>query len=327
MPEDQRPKAIAIMGPTASGKSALALVLARQWNGEVISVDSAQVYRGLEIGSAKPNAVIRAQIPHHLINICEPWQVFSAAQFVEHATAALSDICARGRLPILVGGTGLYFRALFQGLATLPGANPSVRAELTRQAQIHGWPALHQRLADIDPATAQRIHPTDKQRIQRALEVFYVTGQPLSDWLTAQPLTRLPVRLLKVAVTARVRSQLYQQIAQRFDTMLQQGLLDEVCALRRLPALQQIADPLQLPAIRAVGYRQAWQYLEGAYDRSMFRQRSIQATKQLAKRQLTWLRSELDVRWFDPICDRLKIFSAIQIFIRGHPRVEDELNV
>lgn len=315
MGADQRPLAIAVMGPTASGKTATAIALARQLGGEIVSVDSALVYRGLDIGSAKPDAAERAQAPHHLLDLRDPWQTYSAAEFAADAARAVADIVARGRMPILAGGTGLYFRALLQGLSPMPPADPAIRAAISAEAAVLGWPALHAQLAAIDPAAGARIHATDPQRIQRALEVYRLTGRAITDWQKAPGVDRLPVRCLKLVLAPRERSVLHQRIETRFDRMLEQGFLDEVRALRALPAMAAVAAPLDLPAVRAVGYRQAWEFLDGQGSAAELRDRGIYATRQLAKRQLTWLRGELDARWFDPHMDQASLADAISAFV------------
>ncbi len=313
--EDSRPLAIALMGPTASGKTALAMDWAQRLGGEIVSVDSALVYRGLDIGAAKPDASMLAAVPHHLIDVREPWQPYSAAEFAADARAAMDDIAARGRLPILAGGTGLYFQALLEGLAPMPEADPDLRATIAAEAADRGWPALHAELASIDPRAAARIKPTDPQRIQRALEVFRLSGKPISEWQAMPARARLPFRVLKLVLAPRDRAVLHQRIEQRFDAMLDAGFLPEVERLRALPQLRAVAQPLDLPAIRAVGYRQAWEYLDGALAEAEFRDRAIFATRQLAKRQLTWLRGELDARWFDPQADRDALESALRLFL------------
>ncbi len=299
MPADTRPPAIALMGPTASGKTALALDWAERFGGEVVSVDSALVYRGFEIGAAKPDAVERARAPHHLLDLRDPWQAYSAAEFAVDARTAIDDILARGKLPILAGGTGLYFHALLRGLSPMPEADPAMRQAIAAEAEARGWAAMHAQLAQVDPAAAAKIRPSDPQRIQRALEVFRLSGRPISDWQRERPASSLPVKVLKLVVAPRERATLHERIAARFDAMLAAGFLDEVRALRALPQLQAHPAPLDLPAIRAVGYRQAWEHLDGASDAAGFRERAISATRQLAKRQLTWLRGELDAPWFD----------------------------
>lgn len=314
MPADRRPRAIALMGPTASGKTALAIEWAQRLGGEIVSVDSALVYRGLDIGAAKPDAALQAAVPHHLLDVRDPWQAYSAAEFAADARAAIEDIVARGRVPILAGGTGLYFSALLDGLAQMPPADPAIRAQIAAQAQAEGWPALHRQLAAIDPVAAARIHATDPQRIQRALEVYRLTGQPISHWQAQPAGPRLPLRVLKLVLAPRDRAVLHARIARRFDAMLADGFLDEVRRLRALPRMQAVAAPLDLPAVRAVGYRQAWEHLDGLTDAATFRERAIQATRQLAKRQLTWLRGELDARWFDPERDGGQLEQALAAF-------------
>ncbi|NCT68343.1 MAG: tRNA (adenosine(37)-N6)-dimethylallyltransferase MiaA [Rhodanobacteraceae bacterium] len=291
---DRRPDAIFLMGPTASGKTALACALSERFPLQLVSVDSALVYRGLDIGAAKPDAATLARHPHGLIDIREPTAPYSAAEFRADALAAMAEITRAGAVPLLVGGTGLYFRALEHGLSALPDADPALRAELADEATRLGWPALHARLAELDPDAAARIRPGDAQRIQRALEVIALTGRPLSAQQQG-PRERLPWRVLKLALVPGERGPLHARIAQRFDAMLADGFLDEARRLRALPGWH--AD---LPAMRAVGYRQVWPHLEGTIAAGEFRDRAIFATRQLAKRQITWLRSELDARWFDP---------------------------
>jgi tRNA dimethylallyltransferase len=317
MGADTRPLAIAVMGPTASGKTATAIALAQQLGGEIVSVDSALVYRGLDIGSAKPDAAERAQAPHHLLDLRDPWQTYSAAEFAADAARVVADIIARGRMPILAGGTGLYFRALLQGLSPMPTADSALRAEIAAQAEVRGWAALHAELAEVDPAAAGRIHATDPQRIQRALEVFRLTGTPISEWQKRPGVDRLPVRCLKLVLAPHDRAVLHQRIEARFDRMLADGFLDEVRGLRALPQMAAVAAPLDLPAVRAVGYRQAWEYLDGLGSAADLRNRGIYATRQLAKRQLTWLRGELDARWFDPHLEGSALADAVAAFT-GH---------
>lgn len=315
MPLDTRPLAIAIMGPTASGKTAFALEIAARFGGEIVSVDSALVYRGLDIGAAKPTPDEQARVPHHLLDVRDPWQAYSAAEFAQDARRALDDIAARGRLPVLAGGTGLYFQALLHGLAAMPAADAAVRADIAAQAGARGWPALHAELAQVDPAAAARIHATDPQRIQRALEVYRLTGKPISQWQQEARGVRPPFRVLKLILAPTDRAVLHERIARRFDLMLEQGFLDEMHRLRALPGMQAVEAPLDLPAVRAVGYRQAWEYLDGQSDAATFRERAIAATRQLAKRQLTWLRGELDARWFDPATDRTRLDEALGLFL------------
>ena len=315
--EDRRPRAIALMGPTASGKTALALEWGERFGGEIVSVDSALVYRGLDIGAAKPDAGEQARVPHHMLDLREPWETYSAADFARDARGAIEGIVARGRLPILAGGTGLYFRALLNGLAEMPAADPAVRATIEADARARGWPALHAELASVDPAAAARIGANDPQRIQRALEVWRVSGRAISDWQaeSTRNRRRLPLKVLKVIVAPADRALLHGRIARRFDAMLEAGFLDEVRALRALPGLHAHPAPLDLPAIRAVGYRQAWEHLDGRGDAADLRERGIAATRQLAKRQLTWLRGELDARWFDPASDAARLERAVAGFL------------
>ncbi|KRG84768.1 tRNA dimethylallyltransferase [Stenotrophomonas daejeonensis] len=315
MPADTRPLAIALMGPTASGKTAAAIELAQAHGGEIVSVDSALVYRGLDIGAAKPDMAERAGIAHHLLDLRDPWQAYSAAEFASDAAAAVRGIVARGKLPILAGGTGLYFRALLQGLSPMPEADAAIRAQISAEADTDGWPALHAQLARIDPVAAKRIHATDPQRIQRALEVHRLTGKPISYWQARPGLARLPARVLKLVLAPAERAVLHRRIETRFDLMLAQGFLDEVRRLRALPRMTEVENPLDLPAIRAVGYRQAWQFLDGQGSAAEFRDRGIFATRQLAKRQLTWLRGELDARWFDPAGDMPRLREAVSLFL------------
>jgi tRNA dimethylallyltransferase len=298
-----------LLGPTASGKSAVAMALAERLPIEIVSVDSAQVYRGMDIGTAKPGAAERAAVPHHLVDVVDPHQSYSAARFVADAHAAIAQIRARGRLPLLVGGTMLYARALVQGLHRLPGADPVLRRRLEDEARTLGWPALHARLAQVDPVTAARLEPGDAQRIQRALEVFESSGRPLSEWLsrpvagdrgaTADALSPAasdgsdpgpPQRVLHIALEPSTRALLHERIATRFRAMMTAGLLDEVRALRARGDLH--AD---LPSMRCVGYRQAWAWLDAGEARiEPLIEAGIAATRQLARRQLTWLRAMPD---------------------------------
>lgn len=288
--QPQRPLAVAIMGPTASGKTAMALAIARRIPAEIISVDSALVYRGMDIGTAKPDAAELAVVPHHLIDIIDPLDAYCAAQFCKDALRLTAEIHARGKLPLLVGGTMMYFKALMDGLDDLPAADPALRAQLDLEAARIGIPGLHARLAQLDPATAARLKPNDAQRIQRALEIIALTGRPMSELLALRPKTELPFALLQLALEPSDRSVLHQRIANRFDAMLQGGpgrnLLDEVATLRARGDLHP-----GLPSMRCVGYRQAWEYLDGQFDLPTLREKGIIATRQLAKRQLTWLRA------------------------------------
>ncbi|CAN5445536.1 tRNA (adenosine(37)-N6)-dimethylallyltransferase MiaA [soil metagenome] len=294
----QRAVVVALLGPTASGKTAAALEVARRQAVEIVSIDSALVYRGMDIGTAKPSVAERQAVPHHLIDLCEPTEAYSAARFVADAGAAIDAILARERLPLLVGGTMLYYRSLRFGLAALPAADAAIRARIEDEARRVGWPLLHARLAALDPTTAARLSPNDGQRIQRALEVIEVTGTPMSDVMAGDSAAvDLPWDLRAISLEPPVtdarthtRSELNARIATRFDAMLSQGLLDEVERLRARGDLHP-----DLPSMRAVGYRQAWEYLDGAYGQGAgalddLRERSISATRQLAKRQMTWLR-------------------------------------
>ncbi len=276
-----------LLGPTASGKSALALEAASRLPLEIVSVDSALVYRGMDIGTAKPSAAERAAVPHHLIDLVDPTESYSAARFVADAWAAIDAIRARGRLPLLVGGTMLYARALVEGLHALPAADPELRRRLDEEAAAHGWPALHARLARADPATAARLEPGDVQRIQRALEVLELTGRPLSGWLAQPAAARRAARFVRIALEPSRRATLHERIAARLRSMIAAGFVDEVRALRARGDLHP-----QLPSMRCVGYRQAWAWLDaggGAIEPMI--DAAIAATRQLAKRQLTWLRA------------------------------------
>ncbi|HJV01879.1 MAG TPA: tRNA (adenosine(37)-N6)-dimethylallyltransferase MiaA [Burkholderiaceae bacterium] len=285
-----RPLAVAIMGPTASGKTAAALAIAERIDCEIISVDSALVYRGMDIGTAKPTRAEQAAVPHHLIDIIDPLDAYSVAQFRDATLGLVADITARGKLPLLVGGTMLYFKGLTDGLDDLPGADPALRAQLEDEAARHGWPALHARLHTLDPATAARLAPNDAQRIQRALEICTLAGRPMSELLAQREKTELPFELLSFALEPSDRAVLHERIARRFDLMLKESadgsLLTEVETLRRRGDLHP-----GLPSMRCVGYRQAWEYLDGYIDFATLRETGIVATRQLAKRQLTWLRA------------------------------------
>ncbi|MFT4633240.1 MAG: tRNA dimethylallyltransferase [Candidatus Pseudothioglobus sp.] len=286
-----RPPAIFLMGPTASGKSGLAMMLADELPVEIISVDSAMVYRQMDIGTAKPDSDTLAYYPHHLVNIREPDMPYSAADFCADVLPLMASITARGRIPLLVGGTMLYFKALLQGLATMPPADTEVRSHIAALAQQHSWAYVHSRLQEVDPLAAARIHPNDPQRIGRALEVFEITGQSMTAWHAAQTAHTFPYRSCQLAIVPPDRIALHQQIAQRFAQMLDAGLVDEVDALRqRYPAGQ------NLPALKAVGYRQVWQHLEGRLTYKQMQDQGIIATRQLAKRQFTWLRKWPDLR-------------------------------
>jgi tRNA dimethylallyltransferase len=293
MTQPARPLAV-LTGPTGVGKSDFALKLAAEFPIEIVSIDSAQVYRGLDIGAAKPDAATRASVPHHLIDLVDPSTAYSAGQFVRDALAAIEDIEARGRVPLLVGGTMLYLRALIGGIAQLPEASDELRARIDAAAAQSGWPAMHARLAAVDPAAAARIHQNDAQRIQRALEVYELTGLPISQ---LQADTRAPVeREFRIAaLVPEDRARLHAALAQRFDHMMAAGLLEEV---RRLHARGDLTA--EHSAIRAVGYRQLWDHLDGSYSLAEATARAVAATRQLAKRQMTWLRSMQHVQVFDP---------------------------
>ena len=298
------PPAVFLMGPTASGKTALAVSLVERFPLEIVSVDSALVYRGMDIGTAKPDAATLARAPHHLLDIRDPDEAYSAAAFATDARRLMDEITGRGRVPLLVGGTMLYFRALLQGLDELPRADAALRRAIAAEAASRGWPALHAELAAVDPATAARLAPNDSQRIGRALEIYRLTGTPMSAQL-ARAQSDLPYRVLQLALVPSDRAVLHQRIAARFDAMLEAGLVDEVEALRRNPALKP-----DLPSMRAVGYRQAWAYLDGDIDLKGLREQGIAATRQLAKRQLTWLRSWPDAVVLDCLADDLDAQAA-----------------
>lgn len=312
---DERPPAIALMGPTASGKTALAVDWAQALGTEVVSVDSALVYRGLDIGAAKPDRTTLALAPHHLIDVRDPHEVYSAADFAREALPPMQALAARGRVPLLAGGTGLYFAALFDGLSEMPPADPGVRAGIATEAAARGWETLHAELAGVDPAAGKRIGPRDQQRITRALEVWRISGRPISAWQREGRRTIFPFRVMKLALAPADRGELHRRIERRFDSMLADGFLDEVRRLRADPRLHP-----DLPSMRAVGYRQAWRHLEGHSDAATFRSEAIAATRQLAKRQLTWLRGLADVRWFDPAADRSGLEQALKLFL-GTPAV------
>ena len=307
------PGVIFLMGPTAAGKTGLAVELVQRFPLEIISVDSALVYRGMDIGTAKPDAQILARAPHRLIDILDPSQAYSAARFRADALDEIARIHAAGRVPLLVGGTGLYFRALERGLSALPTADASVRARLEREAARLGWAALHQRLARVDPKSAARIHPNDPQRIQRALEVHALTGEPLSA-LQGRRQPGADFRYLKLVLMPGDRALLHRRIEQRFRVMLEQGFLDEVRTLRGRGDLSP-----ELPSMRAVGYRQAWAHLEGKLSAAEWVEQAIAATRQYARRQLTWLRAEPGAQRIDPAAAsaRERLAAAVERFIAG----------
>lgn len=282
------------MGPTASGKTAVSLALTLRFPMEIVSVDSAQVFRDMDIGTAKPDRATLEKFPHHLIDLISPEESYSAARFRADALRIMAEITARGRIPLLAGGTMLYFKALRDGLSDLPQADAELRRAIDEEARQRGWPALHAELAALDPAGAARLKPTDAQRIQRALEVVRLTGAPLAESLARKSDAATPFRLVQLALLPSDRATLHERIAQRFDAMLAGGLIEEVVALRRKYRLD-----AALPSMRCVGYRQVWEYLEGGCDLAELREKGIAATRQLAKRQLTWLRSWPDVATFD----------------------------
>jgi len=290
-----RRQAILLMGPTGAGKSDLALRLAQALPLDIISVDSALVYRGMDIGTAKPTREERARAPHHLIDILDPAQSYSAGEFLRDAEAAMREIWTRGRVPLLVGGTMLYFHALTHGIADLPVADAALRAELAQRAARQGWAALHAELARVDAAAAARIKPTDPQRIQRALEVFQLTGRPISELQQARRTPLAQVEAREFVLAPPRRAALHENIEQRFERMMAQGFLEEVAALRRRGDLS-----LSHASMRCVGYRQLWQHLDGAFGLEEAVRRGVIATRQLAKRQWTWLRRRPQAQWLDP---------------------------
>ena len=293
---EHKPLAIFLMGPTASGKTDLAIQLRQQLPVEVISVDSALIYRGMDIGTAKPSKAELALAPHRLINICDPAESYSAANFRTDALREMQEISAQGKIPLLVGGTMLYYKALLEGLSPLPSADEKVRSEIEAKAALVGWGGLHQELSKIDPISAQRINPNDSQRINRALEVFYLTGKTLTE-LTAQKGEVLPYDILQFAIAPEQREVLHLRIEQRFHKMIELGFQQEVEKLYRRADLNE-----NLPSIRCVGYRQMWEYLRGDYDHDEMVFRGICATRQLAKRQITWLRGWTSpIQWLDSL--------------------------
>jgi tRNA dimethylallyltransferase len=311
-----KPRAVAIMGPTASGKTAAALAIARETPAEIISVDSALVYRGMDIGTAKPSAEELASVPHHLIDIIDPTESYSVAQFRAETLRLVADISARGKLALLVGGTMMYFKGLTDGLDDLPGADPQLRAEIEAEAARIGWPGMHEKLRALDPVTADRLAPNDAQRINRALEIAQLAGRPMSELLSGRGKLDLPFDLVSFALEPSDRSVLHARIATRFDQMLgrsdDSGIVAEVAGLRARGDLHP-----GLPSMRCVGYRQAWDYLDGTIDRSALRETGIIATRQLAKRQLTWLRSMperivIDCLAGDPAPEMLRQLAAKQ---------------
>lgn len=297
-PVNARPPVVFLMGPTASGKTALAIELAHRWPFAIISVDSALVYRGLDIGAAKPDAATRALIPHRLIDIRDPTEIYSAAQFRNDALGEIAAIQQDGRLPLLVGGTMLYFRALERGLTALPAADPALRARLAAEWDQQGGAMLHARLARLDSTAAARIHPSDRQRVQRALEICLLTGQSATELYAGSRPAALPFRIVKLILAPQDRDWLHARIVQRWQAMLEQGVIAEVAALRARGDLH-----AELPALRAVGYRQIWACLEGRIEAAALSERVVIATRQYAKRQLTWLRAETAATWLPSEAD------------------------
>jgi len=292
------PPAILLMGPTASGKTAVALELARIMPCEIISVDSAQVYKGMDIGTAKPDAAERAQVPHHLIDIIEPHESYSAARFRDDALALMREITERDRMPLLAGGTMLYFKALLEGLNELPEADPVIRLVIDTMAQEQGWPAVYERLRQVDPQTAARLEPNDTQRVQRALEIFYISGKSMTDLLKKPKYVYFPYTPIKIALIPGDRSGLHERIAARFDHMLEAGLVGEIERLCHEYGLD-----ATMPSMRCVGYRQGLQHLNGQLDMQGLREQGVAATRQLAKRQLTWLRATEGLTEFECLAD------------------------
>ena len=305
------------MGPTASGKTAAALGVARRFPVEIISVDSAQVYRGMDIGTAKPDARTLREAPHHLIDIIDPTERFSAADFCARALDLMACITAAGRVPLLVGGTMLYFKALQEGLSDLPEADPAIRLVIDTMAREVGWPALHEELARLDPETAERLDPHDAQRIQRALEVIHATDRPLSQLIRERKPEGLPYRVIAASLEPSDRGALHTRIAERFETMLELGLIGEVRGLKTRFDL----DP-DLPSMRCVGYRQTWDYVDGKLSLAQLRERGVAATRQLAKRQLTWLRPLRDVARFDSLSSN----AAAQVLEHFRHALEESHN-
>ncbi len=287
------PPAIFLMGPTASGKTALSVELAKRFNAEIISVDSALVFKGMDIGTAKPTEAERAGIPHHLIDILDPAESYSTGGFRKQALALMADITARGKIPLLAGGTMLYFNALYHGLAELPSADEALRKELDMEAQLIGKQAMHDQLKQVDPTAAARIHPNDPQRVQRALEVYRLTGKSMTALHAEANAKPIPYRQIKLVIAPQSRAILHEKIALRFQQMLDNGLIEEVRTLYQRGDLN-----TNMPAIRAVGYRQVWNYLDGNINLDELREQGIAATRQLAKRQFTWLRRETEAQWF-----------------------------
>jgi tRNA dimethylallyltransferase len=306
----QLPPVVFLMGPTAAGKTDLAVELVQQRACEIISVDSALIYQGMDIGSAKPDAATLAAAPHHLINICDPLEAYSVARFRTDALALMAQITARGKVPLLVGGTMMYYKALMDGLAQLPESDPAIRAQLEQEIEEHGLESMHVRLCDIDPVAGARINVADTQRVTRAMEVFLLTGETLTTHWSRQEQQRLPYQVTPVGVWPADRAVLHQRIEQRYEIMLQQGFKHEVESLMARGDLH-----LDLPSMRCVGYRQMWQHLAGEYDEATMQFKGIVATRQLAKRQLTWLRSWPELQVFDSVDTKLT-FNVLQLLDR-----------
>lgn len=304
------PPAIFLMGPTASGKTALAVQIAKQLETEIISVDSALVYKGMDIGTAKPSLEERQGIVHHLIDILDPAEAYSTGSFRKAALQLMDNISSRGKVPVLTGGTMLYFNSLFNGLAELPEANAEIRKKLDEELAEHGKQAMHVRLKSIDPESASRIHPNDPQRVQRALEVYEISGKPMTEFFHQAQQASIPFKPIKFVIAPEDRKQLHAKIAERFYLMVEKGLVDEVRAMYLREDLT-----VDMPAVRAVGYRQVWSYLEGEYDLDVMIEKGIIATRQLAKRQFTWLRRETDamplvsggMNQLEKVLDRIKL--------------------
>ncbi|WP_283788429.1 tRNA (adenosine(37)-N6)-dimethylallyltransferase MiaA [Bermanella sp. WJH001] len=316
MSQTPLPPAIFIMGPTASGKTALACALYDELPCELISVDSALVYKDMNIGTAKPTAQELAQYPHHLIDIRDPSEPYSAADFREDVLRVMADVTARGNIPVLVGGTMLYFKFLLEGAADLPEADETVRKQIEEEALEKGWPAIHEQLAQVDPESAARLNPNDPQRVQRALEVYRVTGKTLTELWAQQQQKSIPYQVVQFAICPKERKTLHERIEQRFEQMLKDGFVDEVRALYQRDDLHE-----NLPAIRAVGYRQVWEYLDGqlSYDDMIFK--GVVATRQLAKRQVTWLRSWENLHWLESEDPKL-VESALVILKSEIPSLQ-----
>ena len=310
MGQRELPPAIFLTGPTAAGKTDLAVELVQRKNCEIISVDSALIYRGMDIGSAKPEAEVLAVAPHHLIDIREPNESYSVAEFCEDALALMADITARGNVPLLAGGTMMYYKALMDGLADLPESDPQVCAQLEADVADKGIEALHARLAEVDPESGTRLHATDTQRVLRAMEVYLISGEPLSVHWQRQQAYQLPYNVTSIGLWPPDRAVLHERIALRFNIMLEQGFEDEVRALRARGDLD-----LSMPSMRCVGYRQMWQYLDGEFDYDTMIHNGVVATRQLAKRQLTWLRKWPNLQYFDSLDSNLA-FTVLKLFDR-----------